>query len=512
MPWCSLALVYIKHASMKYLITGANGYIGLRVLSALSETDHEAVAVVRNKDRLPSELCNLFGDRLSIIEVDFLNAPREQAACPKDIDVSYYLIHSMGAGEGFSDHERQCAEHFSSWIKNSQCQQIIYLSGLLPEVDQGNELSKHLASRNKVFEILQSSDIPLTTLRASIIVGSGSASFEIIRDLAEKLPFMITPKWARTLCQPISIRNVIDYLIGVSEQVECRGKAYDIGGPELLTYRDMLLGYAKTRGLTRFIIPVPFFTPQLSSYWLCLVTSTNFQLAKALVGSLHMETICREESIRQIIPLELISYDEAIKRALSIIAQNRVPSSWYGALSSGELSPQQIKNIRIPEHGIVSDAQVTELKAPYNEVVDALWALGGSNGWPSMLWAWKLRGFFDKMIGGIGMRRGDENLGDIKPGDALDFWRVIVADREAGRLALYAEMKVPGEAWLEFRIVDDQLHQTATFRPKGLLGRLYWCVCLPFHIILFPRMARLLAQGWPQRISMRQQTIEDSKQ
>jgi len=487
---------------MKYLITGANGYIGLRVLSALSETDHEAVAVVRNKDRLPAELCSLFGDRLRIIELNFLNSPSEQDPCPADIDVAYYLIHSMGAGESFSDHERHCAEHFKTWIGNSQCRQVIYLSGLVPEMPEGSHLSKHLASRNQVFEILQSSEIPLTTLRASIIVGSGSASFEIIRDLAEKLPFMITPKWARTLCQPISIRNVIDYLIGVSEKAECRGKAYDIGGPELLTYRDMLLGYAKTRGLKRFIIPVPFFTPQLSSYWLCLVTSTNFQLAKTLVGSLHMETICREQTIHKTIPLDLISYDEAIKRALSIIAQNRVPSTWYGALSSGELSPEQIKNIHIPEHGIVSDAQVAALKASRERVVEALWALGGSNGWPSMLWAWRLRGFFDKMIGGIGMRRGDENLGEIKPGDALDFWRVIVADREAGRLTLYAEMKVPGEAWLEFKIVDEQLHQTATFRPKGLVGRLYWCVCLPFHIVLFPRMARVLTQGWPQRKSL----------
>ena len=503
-----LAALFNITLFMKYLITGANGYIGLRVLSALSETDHHVVAVVRNKDRLPAELCNLFGARLRIIELDFLVSPQDQVACPDDIDVAYYLIHSMGAGEGFSDQERQCAEHFKEWIKPTHCQQIIYLSGLTPEMPEGSKLSTHLASRNQVFEILQSCGIPLTTLRASIIVGSGSASFEIIRDLAEKLPFMITPKWARTLCQPISIRNVIDYLLGVSEHPECRGRSFDIGGPEQLTYRDMLLGYAKTRGLTRFIIPVPFFTPQLSSYWLCLVTATNFQLAKALVGSLHMETICREKSIHEIIPLELISYHDAIERALSLIAQNRVPSTWYGALSSGELTPQQIKNIRIPEHGIVSDAQTTSLSAPRDQVIDAIWALGGSNGWPSMLWAWKLRGFFDKIIGGIGMRRGHDNPDEIKPGDALDFWRIIVADRDGGRLALYAEMKVPGEAWLEFRVIDGQLHQTATFRPKGLLGRLYWYACLPFHLILFPRMARSLASGWPQRHQSRDQKVD----
>ncbi len=349
---------------MKYLITGANGYIGLRLLSALSETDHEVVAVVRNRDRLPAELCNLFGKRLQIIEFDFLAIPEKQAPCPNGIDAAYYLIHSMGSGEGFSEQERRCAEHFRTWVENSDCQQIIYLSGLIPEVPQGTSLSKHLASRNRVYEILKDSPIPLTTLRASIIVGSGSASFEIIRDLAEKLPFMITPKWAKTLCQPISIRNVIDYLIGVSQLEQCKGQSYDIGGPEQLTYRDMLLGYAKTRGLSRFIIPVPFFTPRLSSYWLCLVTSTNYQLAKTLVGSLHMETVCRDNKIRDILPLRLITYDEAIQRALSLIAQNRVPSTWYGALSSGDLSPQQIKNIRIPEHGTLSDSQSDTFSAP----------------------------------------------------------------------------------------------------------------------------------------------------
>ena len=484
---------------MKYLITGANGYIGLRLLSALSETDHEVVAVVRNRDRLPAELCNLFGKRLQIIEFDFLAIPEKQAPCPNGIDAAYYLIHSMGSGEGFSEQERRCAEHFRTWVENSDCQQIIYLSGLIPEVPQGTILSKHLASRNRVYEILKDSPIPLTTLRASIIVGSGSASFEIIRDLAEKLPFMITPKWAKTLCQPISIRNVIDYLIGVSQLEQCKGQSYDIGGPEQLTYRDMLLGYAKTRGLSRFIIPVPFFTPRLSSYWLCLVTSTNYQLAKTLVGSLHMETVCRDNKIRDILPLRLITYDEAIQRALSLIAQNRVPSTWYGALSSGDLSPQQIKNIRIPEHGTLSDSQSDTFSAPRNEVIDAVWSLGGDNGWPSMLWAWKLRGTIDKMIGGIGMRRGHLNAGDLKPGDALDFWRVIVADREAGRLSLYAEMKVPGEAWLEFKVNEHDLEQTATFRPKGLLGRLYWYFCLPFHLVLFPRMNRALARGWPER-------------
>ncbi|MBT8037848.1 MAG: SDR family oxidoreductase [Verrucomicrobiae bacterium] len=486
---------------MKFLITGANGYIGLRLLSALSETEHDVVVVVRNKDRLPDELIQLFGTRLTIVEFDFLSPADKQAPCPKDIDIAYYLIHSMGTGAGFEQREGRCAHHFMDWISSTHCRQIIYLSGLIPDMPVGENLSQHLASRNHVFEILKSSSIALTTLRASIIVGSGSASFEIIRDLAEKLPFMITPKWANTLCQPISIRNVIDYLIGVSQQSECLGKSFDIGGPEQLTYRDMLLGYAKVRGLTRFIIPVPFFTPQLSTYWLCLVTATNHHLAKALVGSLHMETICREKSIHQIVPLTLISYSGAIQRALSLIAQNRVPSTWYDALSSGQLSPQQIKNIQVPEHGTITDHQSSPLQASEQKVIDALWSLGGQHGWPSMTWAWKLRGSMDKLIGGTGMRRGRRSPTELKPGDALDFWRVIVADRESGRLTLYAEMKVPGEAWLEFKLTDNQLHQTATFRPKGLAGRLYWYAFLPIHLILFPRMNRTLAAGWPSLIT-----------
>lgn len=484
---------------MKILITGANGYIGLRLLSAFSDTEHQVVAVVRNKDRLPKELCRLFGSRLNLVEFDFLIAPDQQADCPADIDLAYYLIHSMGSGQDFVQREAVCAKHFLQWIQPSQCQQLVYLSGLTPEPQPNSKLSRHLASRDQVRQLLEQGPVPLTTLRASIIVGSGSASFEIIRDLAEKLPFMITPKWANTRCQPISIRNVIDYLIGVSQHPECLGQSYDIGGPEQLTYRDMLLDYAKVRGLRRLIIPVPWFSPRLSSYWLCLVTATNYPLAKALVGSLHMETICKEQSIRSILPLQLISYQEAIARALALIAQNRVPSTWYGALSTGQLTPGQIKNIQVPEHGIVTDHQSSPLTSPRDEVISALWSLGGQNGWPSMTWAWKWRGLLDKLIGGNGMRRGRRNPTELKPGDALDFWRVLVADRDAGRLTLYAEMKVPGEAWLEFRVGQQHIRQTATFRPKGLAGRLYWYLCLPFHIILFPRMNRKLASGWKRR-------------
>ncbi|SHK01828.1 Uncharacterized conserved protein YbjT, contains NAD(P)-binding and DUF2867 domains [Rubritalea squalenifaciens DSM 18772] len=489
---------HIRHLKrpLKILITGANGYIGMRLISALATSGHHIVAAVRNKERLPNEITEMLENRLTIIEVDFQRPIEEQPQCPKDIHAAYYLIHSMGTGPGFDKRESTCADHFTRWIDETDCEQIIYLSGLLP---QEGKLSQHLESRKRVHDILSTAYAPLTTLRASIIVGSGSASFEIIRDLAEKLPVMITPKWVRTRCQPIAIRNVIEYLTGVMDNENCIGKSFDIGGPEVLTYEDMLRRYARDRHLTRLIIPVPVLSSKLSSYWLSIMTATNYQLAKALVGSLHMETVCQEENIRSILPIDLIDYDEAINRAFSLIAQNRVPSTWYGALSSGRLSLRQIKNIQVPEYGVITDQQSCKLTASKDDVVHALWSLGGKRGWPSMNWAWSLRGFLDKLVGGIGVRRGRRSPTQLKPGDALDFWRVILADPLAGRLILYAEMKLPGEAWLEFSVLGDTLYQTATFRPRGVMGRLYWWSTLPFHYLIFPSMAKKLAAGWAQK-------------
>ncbi len=480
---------------MKILITGANGYIGMRLLSSLAATGHEVVAVVRNADRIPKAIRELYGVKLSIVEIDFMEDLSEKERCPRDIDAAYYLIHSMG-GADFEKREVCCAESFLTWVKPTSCRQIIYLSGLIPE---GEKLSSHLASRQRVYEILSSGAIPLTTLRASIIVGSGSASFEIIRDLIEKLPVMITPKRALTDCQPIAIRNVLEYLTGVLLRDDCMGRNFDIGGPRVMSYLDMLRDFAKVRGLRRWVFWLPFFTPRLSSYWLSLVTVTNYRLARTLVGSLHMKTVCRECEIQKVIPTELITYEEAIDRAFSKIAQNRVPSTWYGALSTGRLSLREIRNIQVPEYGTLDDRQTAPLEASHEEISNALWSLGGKCGWPNMLWAWKLRGLLDTMVGGIGMRRGRRSVDELKPGDALDFWRVIVADKNAGRLMLYAEMKLPGEAWLEFAIKDGELHQTATFRPLGVLGRIYWYATYPFHLILFPGMVKVLASGWKAR-------------
>jgi hypothetical protein len=323
----------------------------------------------------------------------------------------------------------------------------------------------------------------------------------MIRDLVEKLPVMITPKWVRTECQPIAIRNIIDYLVGVIENDSCRGKDYDVGGPEQLSYGDMLEKYAKIRGLKRWIIPVQFFSSRLSSHWLQIFTATNFCLAKNLIDSLSMKTVCHDDRITRAIPQKLLTYDEAIERAFSKIAQNLVPSTWYDSLTSGSLSHEQIANVNVPEHGVFRDQRTGEISVQKAECIDAIWSLGGKCGWPSMQWAWQVRGLWDKIVGGAGMRRGRRHPTELSHGDALDFWRVILADRERGRLILYAEMKLPGEAWLDYEIKGNTLHQTATFRPKGLFGRLYWYTVCPMHLIIFPQMLKRLASGWKNRKS-----------
>jgi uncharacterized protein YbjT (DUF2867 family) len=474
---------------MHILLTGGNGYIGLRLLPELLEEGHRVTVQVRSVERFPTGQFSAFIDegRLAFFEADFL---KELPPAPDDIDVAYYLLHSMGSGADFHEKEEACARAFQQWIRANL---IVYLSGLIPEGD----LSPHLQSRERVNDILRNGDVPVTTLRASIIVGSGSASFEIIRDLSEKLPFMLTPKWTETPCQPIAIRNVVGYLIGVLGQREMWGEEYDIGGPEVLTYRDLLVRYAEARGLRRSIISVPFLSPGLSAKWLYLVTATSYPLAQTLVESLINETVCHDEGVREIIPQILLSYEEAIEKAFVNIAQNRVPSSWFGSLASGDIDPSFLKVVRVPDHGVLKDGRCVPLKAPREDVIEKLWSVGGQRGWPSMNWAWKCRGWMDRLFGGTGLRRGRRHPNELIPGDALDFWRVVLADRdsEVARLMLVAEMKMPGEAWLEFEVSETGLKQTATFRPKGLLGRVYWYSILPLHFILFPRMARKIALG-----------------
>lgn len=472
---------------MKILLTGVTGYIGKRLLPHLLEEGHEIVCLVRDPRRSKDNWSE--NNNVKFLKTDLLDAT-SLMQIPNDIDTAYYFVHSMGASsDNFSELESRAAKNFVDAINNTNAKQIIYLSGI---ISKNINLSKHLSSRLNVEKILSSGKAHTTILRAAIIIGSGSGSFEIIRDLAEKLPIMVTPKWLKTRCQPIAVRNVLEYLIGVLDKSETYDKVYDIGGPDILTYKEMLLKYAKVRGLKRFIITVPVLTPRLSSYWLYFVTSTNFSLARSLVDSMKNEVVCRIEGIEKIVPTNLIGYEDAIKRAFKVIDSNQVQSSWIDSASTGNLRQDFLDKIEVPQFGCLTDKKKIQYEVETDRVKAKIWEIGGENGWYFWNWTWVLRGMIDKLVGGVGLRRGRRSPTELKPGDALDWWRVILADRNRGRLILYAEMKVPGEAWLELEVNENEKYylQKATFRPNGLLGRLYWYTLLPIHKIIFNGMAK----------------------
>lgn len=472
---------------MKILLTGSTGYIARRLLPVLLENGHEVICCVRDIRRFNPTKFKEYN--LKVIEADFLNKETLNNI-PEDIDAGYYLIHSMATVEGdFEKLEKTSAENFKERIQETKARQVIYLSGIINE----KNLSKHLVSRKNVEKILESGNYALTTLRAGIIVGSGSASFEIIRDLVEKLPVMIAPRWLNTKTQPIAIRNVIEFLSGVLLLPETYNKNYDIGGPEILTYKQMLLRFAKARGLSRRIIVVPVMTPNLSSYWLYFVTSTSYALAKNLVNSMKVEVVCKENNLTSILGITLIDYDKAIKLAFDKIEQNEVISSWKDALTSNILFKGINQYVEVPVFGCFKDTRKIKI-SDMDKALNKVLSIGGNTGWYYANWLWGLRGILDKMFGGVGIRRGRKNHTEISAGDTLDFWRVLLASREEKRLLLYAEMKLPGEAWLEFKIVDNILEQTATFRPLGLPGRLYWYLVLPFHGFIFKGMLRNISR------------------
>lgn len=472
---------------MKILLTGATGYIGQSLLPSLLNDGHEVICCVRDKKRF--DATRYQSDTLKVIEVNFLDSD-SLTVIPNTIDVAYYLVHSMAAiDEDFERLEKQCAINFKEKIQYTKIKQVIYLSGI---VNDESHLSKHLTSRKSVEDILISDSYHLTTLRAGIILGSGSASFEIIRDLVEKLPIMITPKWLNTKSQPIAIRNVIEYLKGVLLYDDTFDKSFDIGGAEILTYKELLLGFAEVRHLKRIIITVPVITPRLSSYWLYFVTATSFALASNLVSSMKVEVICRNNDLKEKLGIQLLPYKKAIQLAFDKIQNEGVVASWKDALSSGVLNEGISKLLEVPTFGCFIDKRKSIVTDP-DKSLHKIWSIGGENGWYYADWLWQIRGFIDKIFGGVGLRRGRKNSTIISAGDSLDFWRVLCADKEQKRLLLYAEMKLPGEAWLEFKISNTILYQTATFRPLGVWGRIYWYSVLPFHAFIFSNMLKKIA-------------------
>lgn len=474
----------------KILVTGSTGFIGKRLVYQLLENGHEIYALTRIRgtglgigDHRNFHL--IYGD---------VRDKEGMEPFPQQIDAAYYLIHSMGT---FTDNlikvEEDSARNFLSAVEKTTCRQIIFLGGIIEDEEN---LSPHLQSRLAVEKVLQQSKIPYTILRSSIIIGSGSASFEIIRDLVEKLPIMIAPKWVKSMCQPISIRDVLFYLSKTLLNPNCFHKKLDIGGPEALSFKEVLLRYARFRKLKRCILDVPFLTPRLSSYWLVLITSVRFSICSQLVESMKHHTRKLNREIDTLLPHPCLSYEESLGLAFQKIAQNEVVSTWMDAWDLDKISGDVQEFIEVPQEGCLKDIKIVPITIPEEEVRRRIWSIGGARGWYSMNWAWKLRGLMDQLVGGTGLNRGRRDPNKIEVGDSIDFWRVILANERKVHLILYAEMKLPGEAWLEFELDDEKkiMTQTATFRPKGFFGIIYWYTFLPFHLIIFRNMAKAIAQ------------------
>lgn len=470
---------------MKILLTGATGYIGKRLLPLLLDKGHEVICCVRDKNRFyyPEE----FSNNVKVIEVDFLD-PKSVENIPDDIDAAYYLIHSMsGSAVNYDELESIAANYFIKKLNRTAARQVIYLSGIVND----KSLSKHLSSRKAVEQILQTGVMASTTLRAGIIVGSGSASFEIIRDLVNKLPVMITPKWLNTKCQPIAITDVLEFLLRSLLNPVTYNQSFDVGGPDILTYKEMLLEFAKAKKLKRYIYTVPVMTPKLSSYWLYFVTSTSFKLASALVSSMKVEVICSDNRINGLLGIKPMSYKQALERALIKINEDAIISSWKDSMVSGQFKGNVASYLKVPKKDCFIDRRKREI-INRDYTISRIWSIGGETGWYYADWLWDLRGFIDKIFGGVGARRGRTHKSDIHAGDALDFWRVVYANKKEGKLILYAEMRLPGEAWLEFKIINSTLYQAATFKPRGIMGKLYWYSVLPFHGFIFEGMIKKL--------------------
>jgi len=471
---------------MKVLLTGASGYIGKRLLPVLVASGHEVICGVRDIKRFapPASLKS----KIVVVQIDLLDKASLENI-PKDIDGAFYLVHSMSVSSDYLKLEKESAINFRNAINQTRAQHVVYLSGIINE----SELSKHLASRKNVEIEISKGKYNFTTLRAGIIIGSGSASFEIMRDLVEKLPIMIAPKWLNTKCQPIGISDVIKILSKTIFNPRTFNRDFDIGGPDILSYKEMLLEFGKSRNLKRYIFIVPVMTPKLSSYWLYFVTSTSYKLAIALVNSMKIEVICRNHEINKILGIEPISYQLSIEKAFSKIERNEVVSSWKDAFISSDFNFNISDFISVPSFGCYRDVREKTV-SNLDDCIEKIWSIGGDNGWYYGNWLWRFRGFMDKLVGGVGLRRGRTSENVLNAGDALDFWRVLYADKKEGRLLLFAEMKLPGEAWLEFRIIDNKLIQTSTFRPLGLTGRLYWYTTLPLHRFIFKGLIKKITK------------------
>lgn len=479
------------------LVTGATGYVGGRLIPALLDGGYRLRAMGRSIDKLK---CRPWAGhaRMEVVAGDVLDLESLKAAA-SGCDAAYYLVHSMIAEKGkFAEADRQAARNMVEAAHGAGLTRMIYLGGLAEAKD--GVLSKHLQSRIEVADILQAGPVPTTDLRAPMILGSGSASFEILRYLVERLPAMITPRWVQSLNQPIAIRDVIAYLVGCLAKDDTIGATYDIGGPDILTYRDLLDIYAEEAGLRkRFIIPVPVLTPTLSAYWIRFISPVPTSIGLPLTEGLTSDAVCTENRIQDIIPLKLLSCREAIRLALDRVKQEQIDTCWTDA---GQLIEPEWAHCGDAEWagGTLMDVGYrVQIKATVDEVWRPIAKIGGKTGWYFMNALWRLRGALDRLAGGVGLKRGRRHPTDLLVGDALDFWRVLAVEPPE-RLLLLAEMKAPGEALLEFQIKplgdgQAELQMLSRFLPRGLGGILYWYGMYPVHAWIFSGMLKSIARS-----------------
>ena len=478
------------------LITGATGYVGGRLVPELLDQGHDVRVLVRDEAKARAHAWS------NDVEVAVGDATEDEdvRSALDDVDVAYYLLHSIGTGGDFAETERRIAATFAEAAAVAGVQRIVYLGGMVPE---NEELSEHLRSREQVGDILLASGVPTVVLQAGVVIGSGSASFEMLRYLTERLPIMVTPRWVHSRIQPIAIRDVLHYLVGCADLPAEVNRRFDVGGPDVLTYLEMMQGYAKVARLPRRrVLPVPVLSPWLSSHWVGLITPVPAGLARPLVESLVNTVVAADHDIERHVPDPpdgLIGYERSVELALSRIRNLDVPTRWSSASTPGAPAEPLPSDPDWAGGSLYEDSRTREVNASPAALWSVIEGIGGHNGWYSWGLAWRIRGLMDRLVGGPGLRRGRRNDRDLVVGDALDFWRVEAIDDEKF-LRLRAEMKVPGLAWLELQVGSTDggtttFHHRALFHPHGLLGHLYWWSVLPFHGIVFGGMQRNIAKA-----------------
>ncbi|MGE3886212.1 MAG: SDR family oxidoreductase [Vicinamibacterales bacterium] len=474
---------------MRVLVTGATGYVGGRLVPRLIDAGHHVRCLVRDPSRLQGR------PWLGTVEVVRGDALDDASLGPalEGIEVAYYLVHSLGSGPEFHERDARAARAFGHAGRKAGVRRLIYLGGL---GDPAAALSEHLRSRQQSGDALREAGVPVTEFRAAVIVGAGSLSFEMIRYLTERVPIMVCPSWVYTRIQPIAIGDVLDYLVSALDVPASEGQLLEVGGADVITYGEMMTGYARLRGLRRLLVPVPVLTPRLSSYWVHLVTPIPASIAQPLIDGLRNEVIVRDERARVMFPdIRPMGYDAAVSAALQMLDAGSVETAWTDALATSQRDVPPV--VLTTQEGMIIERRQTMVAAAPSAVYRAFTGLGGRTGWLYMNRAWQVRGLMDRLVGGVGMRRGRRHPQEVRVGDALDFWRVEAVE-PGSLLRLRAEMKVPGRAWLQFQARAQGpdrtlLLQTAFFAPRGLWGLVYWYALYPIHQLIFSGMIRRVA-------------------